>query len=151
MGEQEQTSIQKSTGYWITRLARSMEQDFENRLEPFAITRAGFAVLSAVHHEKKTRPAELAAFLGVDGAAITRHLDRAEKQGLIERKPSPADRRSTDINLTADGLRTVRSGHARSRSTNKKFTANLSNAEVEQLQYLLKKMLGNSDAAVADL
>lgn len=149
MGKKE--SIQDSTGYWITRLARSMEQDFEQRLKPLVITRAGFAALSAIHHQKKTRPAELATFLGVDGAAITRHLDRAEKQGLIERKPSTTDRRSTDIRLTADGLRTVRSGHAHSRSTNKKFTAGLSSAEIEQLQSLLKKMLANSDAAVADL
>ena len=63
-----------------------MERDFEKRLKPLGITRGGYAVLSAIHHDKKTRPAALAAFLGLDGAAITRYLDGIEEQGLIERR-----------------------------------------------------------------
>ena len=147
----DQDTISTSTGYWITRIARSMERDFETRLKPLGITRAAFAVLSAVQHEKKTTPAELAAYLGVDGAAVTRHLDRVEKLGLIERRPSATDRRSTDIKLTKEGRRAVRRGHAGSRATNKKFTADLSRADVEQLHCLIQTMLSRSDAALADL
>ena len=147
----DQHSVQASAGYWITRIARSMERDFEKRLEPLEITRGAFAMLSAIHHEKKTKPAEIAAFLGVDGAAVTRYLDRVEKQGLIERRPSPTDRRSTDIILTEDGQRAVRKGRAGSKATNTKFTADLTSAEVDQLQSIIQKMLANSDDALLEL
>ena len=146
-----QYSIQKSTGYWITRLARSMERDFEKRLEPLGITRGAFAVLSAIFHEKKDKPAELAAFLGVDGAAVTRHLDRIEKRGLIKRIPSATDRRSTEIQLTANGRRVVRRGLTSSEATYAKFMAVLDATEVDQLQSIIQTMLAKSDGTTADI
>ena len=108
-------------------------------------------MLSAIHTEKKSRPAELAAFLGVDGAAVTRHLDRVEKQGLVERSPSTSDRRSTDIALTADGRQVLRRGRAGSRATNKKFTAGLTAAEIDNFQSVVRTMLAKSDRAVTDI
>ena len=68
---------------------RSMERDFDKRLQPLGITRGAHAVLSAVHNDKKT-PAELAAHLGVDRAAITRYLDGVKELGLLERQPIAA-------------------------------------------------------------
>ena len=150
MSEHEKT-IQRSTGYWVTRLARSMERDFERRLRPLGITRGAYAVLSAIHHDKKTRPAELANYLGVDAAAITRHLDRVEELGLIERKPNPADRRSTQIELTTDGRRVVSRGRSSSEATNEKFTACLTADEVECFQTIMQAMLERSDIVVVDL
>jgi len=144
-------SIQKSTGYWITRLARSMERDFERRLEPLGITRGAYAVLSAIHHEKKSKPAEIAAFLGVDGAAVTRHLDRVEKHGLIERKPSVTDRRSTDIKLTKVGRQVIRRGRVSSRATNEKFISGLTAVEVDRFQSVIRTMLARSDIPVTDI
>ena len=149
MSEHEE-SIRSSTGYWITRLARSMERDFEIRLKPLGITRGAYAVLSAVHQDKKTRPAELAAYLGLDGAAITRHLDRVEELGLIQRKPNADDRRSTHIELTKEGRRVVSGGLISSKATNKKFTADLTTAELKSFQTSIQKMLARSGITVAD-
>ena len=147
----DQQSVLESTGYWITRLARSMERDFERRLEAVGITRGAFAVLSAIHVDKKSTPAELAAFLGVDGAAITRHLDRIEKKGLIERTHSSTDRRSINLALTNSGRRAVRQGRAHSKATNERFTSGVTSAEIERLQSMIQVMLSNSDGAVADI
>lgn len=149
--ENDELSIRSSTGYWVTRLARAMERDFEKCLEPLGITRGAFAVLSAIHNEKKSRPAELAAFLGVDGAAVTRHLDRIEKKGLIERVPSATDRRATDIHLTDDGRQIVEQGRACSKATNERFMASLSTTEVDQLQSMIQKILAESDIAATDI
>ena len=144
-------SIRDSTGYWVTRLARSMEQEFEKRLQAIGITRGAYAVLSAIHHDNKTTPAELADFLRVDGAAVTRHLDRIEKQGLIQRTPSATDRRSIDISLTREGVRTVRRGRADSEATNRKFTECLSAAELDQFQSTIQTMLADASQSVADI
>jgi DNA-binding MarR family transcriptional regulator len=127
-----------------------MEQDFDKRLKPLGITRGAYAVLSAVHHDEKNRPAGLAAYLSMDGAAITRYLDRVEELGLIERKPDADDRRSTHIELTTEGRRVVSRGLNSSKATNEKFTAGLTEAEIDCFHTGIQKMLARSGITVAD-
>jgi MarR family transcriptional regulator for hemolysin len=147
----KQPSVQESVGYWVTRLARSMEQDFESRLQALGITRGAYAALSAIHFDARCTPAELVGFLGIDGAAITRHLDRIEKNGLIERRPGASDRRSVDITLTPKGADTVKQGHADSRATNKKFIQDLSKEEVDALRSTIQTILKVTGGNIADV
>lgn len=128
-----------------------MEQDFAKRLQSTEMTRGAYAVLSAIHHDKKATPAELANYLGVDGAAVTRHLDRIEKKGLIQRNHSTKDRRSIHVGLTEEGIRVVRQGRADSQATNEKFTAGLTAAEVDHLQSTIRAMLANVEQTVSDI
>ena len=148
---EESYSLQSSTGYWVTRLARALEADLEKRLAAHDVTRASWAGLSAILHHGKKTPAALALFIGIDRAAITRHLDRIEKQGLVVRDRSPADRRSIDLRLTAKGERLVPKIAADSKATNAKFTAGLTQSESDTIQTIIQKMLSNSDVMSADI
>ncbi len=58
---------------------------------------------------------ELAARERVSPPAMTKHVDRLERDGLVERKPSEDDRRRVGIKLTEDGQRLLR--RVRSRRT----------------------------------
>lgn len=144
-------SIHASAGYWVTRLARAMECDFENRLDVHGVSRAACAIMSAIINDRKTTPAALASFIGIDGAAITRHLDRLELQGLIVRERSKTDRRSVNLKLTRRGSRLVPKLVADSKATNTKFLAGLTPAEQRGLQQLIRKMLANSDVVPGDI
>ena len=46
---------------------------------------------------------ELAQRLGIEGATLVAMLDRLARAGLIQRQPSPVDRRVKHIALTPDG------------------------------------------------
>ena len=138
-------SLQSSMGYWVTRLARAIEADFEGRLEQYGVTRASWAVLSAIFHHDKTTPAELKAFVGIDGAAITRHLDRVVKQGLVRRQRSAKDRRSVNLKITAEGAALIAKIAAESKASNEKFLTGIDQAEIETMQTIIRKMLLNSD------
>ncbi len=144
-------SIQSSTGYWVTLLARAIDADFEKRLAVHQVTRASWAILSAIQHHGKTTPAALASFIRIDRASITRHLDRIEEQGLVIRDRSSSDRRSVNLKLTPKGERLVPELAAESFVTNAKFTAGLGQSEIETMQAVIRKMLSNSDAVIADL
>ena len=144
-------SLQSSTGYWVTRLARVFEADLEKRLAVHEVTRASWAVLSAIQHHGKSSPAVLASFIGIDRAAITRHLDRLEKQELVQRHHSSTDRRAVNIKLTQKGTFLISELAAESVATNAKFTAGLNQSEIDTMQSILKKMLSNSDVVIADL
>ena len=52
-------------------------------------------------------PTRLATALLVTTGTMTNRLDRLEKRGLIVRVPNPVDRRSLDVELTAEGKRQV--------------------------------------------
>ncbi|HEY8029644.1 MAG TPA: MarR family transcriptional regulator [Gaiellaceae bacterium] len=57
----------------------------------------------------------LAARQRVSPPAITKHVDRLERDGLVERTQSQADRRRVGLTLTAEGQRLLR--RVRSRRT----------------------------------
>ena len=147
----ENRSVHSSTGYWVTRLARAMECDFENRLNVHGVSRAACAILSAITNDGRNTPAALASFIGIDGAAITRHLDRLEKQGLLVRERSTTDRRSVNLKLTRKGSRLVPKLVADSKATNAKFLAGLTSAEKKALQEIIQQMLANSDLVPGDI
>lgn len=144
-------SIMSSTGYWVTLVAKSMESDFEKRLKVHGVTRAMFAVLSAIYHDNKTTPVALASFIGIDGAAITRHLDQIERQGLILRERSVADRRSVNLKLTRKGSGLVPKLVAESKATNQKFLVGITSAEIKEIQRVIRKMLSNGDVVPFDI
>jgi DNA-binding MarR family transcriptional regulator len=56
--------------------------------------------------------AELAQCFGVEKAALTGLMDRAEKRGLAERSPVPGDRRAVQVTLTDAGRRAATAFHA---------------------------------------
>jgi DNA-binding MarR family transcriptional regulator len=56
--------------------------------------------------------AELARAFGVERAALTGLIDRAERRGLVERRAVPGDRRAVRVSLTPDGSRTAARFHA---------------------------------------
>jgi DNA-binding MarR family transcriptional regulator len=144
-------SIMSSTGYWVTLLAKSIDCDLEERLKAHGVTRATWALLSAIFHHKKTTPAALASFIGIDGAAITRHLDRIEKQGLILRERSVADRRSVNLKLTRKGLDLLPKLVAESKATNQKFQAGFTSTEVKEIQRAIRKLLSNGHVVPLDI
>ena len=49
------------------------------------------------------RMVDLAQSLGIEKAALTGLVDRAERRGLVERTPVPGDRRAIQVTLTEDG------------------------------------------------
>jgi DNA-binding MarR family transcriptional regulator len=56
--------------------------------------------------------AELAQCFGVEKAALTGLMDRAERRGLAQRSPVPGDRRALQVTLTDAGHRAAVAFHA---------------------------------------
>lgn len=54
------------------------------------------------------RMADLARALGIEKAALTGLVDRAERRGLVERGAVPGDRRAIQVTLTDDGRQAMR-------------------------------------------
>jgi DNA-binding MarR family transcriptional regulator len=69
--------------------------------------------LLGVLRDREPTMNELARLLDLDKSSVTGLVDRAERRGLVARVPSPADRRSVHVKLTADGRSLVSAAAAR--------------------------------------
>ena len=73
------------------------------------------SLLVAIKYAPGIGVGELAARERVSAAAMSKHVDRLERGGLAERKPSADDRRRVGLTLTDEGQRVLR--RVRSRRT----------------------------------
>ena len=78
---------------------------------------------------------------------MTRHLDRLEAGGLIERRPDPEDRRTTLVYSTPEGKRTIRRLTAVMEKAQDDLLSGLSAAEVETLTRLMQRVRDNVERA----
>ncbi len=71
------------------------------------------AILVSVKYSPGVGIGELAAHERVSAAAMSKLVSRLERDGLVERTPSPSDRRRHGLALTAEGQRVLRSVRSR--------------------------------------
>jgi DNA-binding MarR family transcriptional regulator len=72
-------------------------------------------LLVAIKYTPGIGARDLAARERISPPAMTKHVDRLERDGLVARTPSPADRRRVGLTLTEKGQRVLR--RVRSRRT----------------------------------
>ncbi len=87
---------------------------------------------------------ELADRLLLSRSATTRFADRLEREGLVARRQSNADRRGTEVTLTEGGRERLRQAapvHLAGVATH--FTDKLTSAEAETLHRLMRKIVSD--------
>lgn len=88
----------------LLRLAKLVEKRTEAVLRPFGLTVWKFDVMATLRrHDCDLSPGELMAATMLSSGAMTNRLDRLESDGLISRRPDPADRRGVRVELTEAG------------------------------------------------
>ena len=100
----DEYGLHSSTGYWMHRLARSMNEYYERQLAQHGLTVGLWPILGALGREGASTPSEVACVTGVAPFAVPRPLDRLQKRGLLQRVRSATDRRSVLLQLTEQKL-----------------------------------------------
>lgn len=113
----------------------------EQNAMPYGLTSAQYKLLLHLVFRKLTTPMALSQALHIDNAAITRLLDRLEQKGVLIRIRDKHDRRQTNIILTEHGEQISKKIPEIAVNALNQLTNQLSHAEIEQLEVLLKKML----------
>jgi DNA-binding MarR family transcriptional regulator len=90
-------------GYFLRRVQVWVFQDFIRSLASVDIRPAQYAVLVMIGANRGLSQADVAELLGIERARLVRLLDRLENRGLVQRLPSPVDRRSHVLKLTPAG------------------------------------------------
>ena len=96
-------ALEHELGVFMRR-ARAAADRLSRAVHP-ELDSGAYGLLSYLRDHGPARPSDLAGFVGVGKATISRQVKVLEDLGLIERLPDPADRRAHRLALTAEGTR----------------------------------------------
>ncbi|MBN73784.1 MarR family winged helix-turn-helix transcriptional regulator [Gimesia chilikensis] len=128
----------------VLRLATRLERRVSETLKPYGLTVGGFDILATLRRTGNPQgltPTELMEAVMLSSGAMTNRIDRLEEQGLVERRPSPNDRRSLQVLLTAEGRKVVDKAVADRLDEAEGALCGLKAEERDQLADLLRAML----------
>ena len=93
--------LQWRLGRAIGHISRRWRSRLDARMAGFGLTEARWLPLLALARwGDGVTQKDLAASLGVEGPTLVRTLDWLEREGMVERRSLPADRRAKTVHLT---------------------------------------------------
>ncbi|MCX4733678.1 MarR family winged helix-turn-helix transcriptional regulator [Streptomyces sp. NBC_01363] len=126
----------------LLRVTRRLQRIQSRQLEPMGITPAQFRLLRTVaHYDGPPRMADLAQRLDVVPRAVTTLVDGLEASGRVRRAPDPDSRRVVRIEITDEGLATLRSLRDARRAAAEEILAPLTADQREVLGGLLSALV----------
>ena len=93
--------------FLIGRVSRRLNKITKESIMPYKLTTSQFFLLIALYEENGILISKLAEKVALDKATLTGIIDRLERDGLVERRDDPKDRRAIRVYLTpkAESLR----------------------------------------------
>jgi DNA-binding MarR family transcriptional regulator len=134
-----------SPGYLISRAKALMQIEFNNEIRKRGInaTAEQWGLLNHINQNPGLTQSALAEVSLKDKTNITRMLDVLEKNGCVERKDSPKDRRSYHIFITDKGKELISSLIPVARLVNSKSLFEFTDEESRRLINKIKKIISN--------
>lgn len=112
-------------------MAREVHPDLES---------AAYGLLVRLEECGRQRATELAAYIGVGKATMSRQLRALEQLGLVARAPDPADGRAWLVDLTEEGRTRVSRVREARRERYVSHFSHWDRVEVEELARLLHQL-----------
>lgn len=138
-----------SAGNMVTLASRLLVRSLSARLGPKGIGYGQYPVLVNLWKEDGLTQKELSNRVRIEAPTMVRTLDRMERDKLVVRKRSDADRRQIHIQLTAKGRALERELASLSGEVDKVALAGLGKTGREQLQALMGKVIKNLEGDTA--
>jgi len=129
-------------GYNIRRAQVAVFHDFAATLSQCELTPGQFGVLVLINANEGLNQTRLGEALGIERSTVVAVIDRLEDRGLVARTPSPDDRRSHALQLTADGRALLNAAIPLVRAHEAKFAARMAGDEQDRLIELLDRLAG---------
>jgi MarR family transcriptional regulator for hemolysin len=134
---------QRNFGFLLKEVSRRYVNRFEVRAAEISVNLAQAKALVRLEKNQGVSQARLAELAEVDPMAMVRILDRMEAEGLLERRPDPADRRARCLYLTAKARPILDEIWRLSDEIRAEIFAGVSKSEREQFMAVLERLHDN--------
>src|SRR5688500_2326741 len=101
-----QDNLKQHVGYWLNRARMTVHVSFEKSLSNYDITVAQWCILVSLYDQQSSSIKELADYIEVDKASISRVVERLVSKRLVAHSQGK-DRRSGHVQLTDEGAKLV--------------------------------------------
>ncbi|QEV20221.1 MarR family winged helix-turn-helix transcriptional regulator [Streptomyces alboniger] len=129
----------------LMRRARARSGEMARQVHP-DLEPAAYGLLVCLDDSGPQRATDLAAYIGVGKATMSRQLRAMEELGLVSREPDPADGRAWLIRLTPDGRTRFRTVRAARRARYVRQLQGWDRAEVAELARLLGQLNASAES-----
>lgn len=136
----ESGATRPGVAFLLAQLGAHAAERFAARLGELDLTPPQVGLLRLIATDPDQSQQAYAKKLGMRPSRFVVFLDELEERGLIERRRSPADRRSHTLHLTADGAEVLASMRSIGRAHEDAVCAALEPEERATLQRLLARM-----------
>ena len=133
-------------GFLISRIKQVGGRLFDRMLaeaDVDAFNGAQGRILYVLWQQDGMTISQLSAQTSLANTTLTSMLDRMEKAGLIRREPSPTDRRALLIRLTDKARSLQQQYDAISQQMNARYYLGFTEAEIQQFEGYLQRVLDN--------
>ncbi|MEU8251155.1 MarR family transcriptional regulator [Nonomuraea sp. NPDC048916] len=128
--------------YNLLHLSTLLVNDLETRIHrPRGWTLPGFRLMFKLWMLGPTQPVRLAEVSAMSRSAVTNAVHTLERDGLVERRPLPGDRRAQVVALTPKGDLAVRETYALQEAREREWFATLTSGERRHLTSLLSRLV----------
>ena len=134
------SSGQALIGTTIHRVAQLIQQRVDDEIRDSGLTRLSWMAAAHVADADGLTIGDLAARLEVGNATASQLVDRMVRGGWVERSPSPGDRRSQIVTVTAKSRSTIRDLEPRQLLLEDEILRDLSPEERRVLFVLLERI-----------
>ena len=138
------------TGFLLSRAGMFAMKRFSERLAPLELTTRLWGLLNVLDSEPGISQHRLGAMIGMDPSSIVAAIDELERQGRVERRRDPNDRRAYALYLTEEGKATLARGRKIAKEAHNDLLAPLSEDERATFHALLAKLVA-AHSATADV
>lgn len=133
----------------LVLVARRWRSLLDEKLRPSGQSSARMEALSAIMNSpERSAQVDIARRLRIEGPTLTRMLDTLEKDGLVERLPDPGDRRSKQLQVTAEGEAALAEILAVAETYRARLLDGIGEEEREAMTRLLTTLLNRLDAGL---
>lgn len=133
----------RSFGYQVNHLARLFARAITQRNQEIGIMPGQMPALLALLEEEGLSQKDLRERIQVEQPTLANTLNRMERDGLIERRGDPVDKRRSFIYLTDKARDAAKTVIANAKAVNRHATAGMSTEEKETALALIDRMIGN--------
>lgn len=137
----EKGKLENTLGYALAKSQRRFYHHLRRELVEYNLTPPQFGVLVLLWGQDDLSQAEIGNILEVDRTTLTGIINRLEKNGLVERKADPDDRRSKLVYLTQGGREYEDLLMPVIEKINHSFSEKFSAQELEQLLGYLRRIV----------
>ncbi|MEV5984790.1 MarR family transcriptional regulator [Streptomyces sp. NPDC052051] len=136
--DQEFLSLERELTVFLRR-ARASQGEMAREVHP-DLESAAYGLLVRLDECGGQRATDLAAYVGVGKATMSRQLRALEELGLVAREPDPADGRAWLVHLTAEGSDRVGSVREARRARYVRQLSDWDRHEVAELARLIRQL-----------